>query len=366
MTLSTTNLTAARILLVDDQQANLDLLEAILSDAGYTHLRSTRDPREVVQLLGSFAPDLILLDLHMPHLDGFAVMEALRSCIPPDEYLPILVLTADATRGARERALASGAHDFLNKPLEEVETLLRIRNLLSARALHLTLHERNAALERTNRELAIERETSERLLLNVLPRCIANRLRQNPGTIADSFDEATVLFADIVGFSSICENLAPESLVAWLNEVFQLIDALAEEFGIEKIKTIGDSYMMVGGLPAPRADHVGAVADLALALQAVMAGQRTPGGEPLQLRIGLHTGRVVAGVIGRHKFAYDLWGDTVNTASRMQSHGLPGTIHVSAVVQDRLRDSHLFAERGEIAIKGKGVLTTYLLTGRKR
>ncbi len=362
---ATPDLGAARILLVDDQQMNLDLLDAFLGDAGYTNVRSTRDSREVVGLVREFGPDLIVLDLHMPHLDGFAVMAALRPCIPPDSYLPILVLTADATRAARERALLEGANDFLTKPLEEIETLLRIRTLLATRALHLALQDRNAVLERTVRQLDTERETSERLLLNVLPRSIADRLRHTPGTIADSFEEATVLFADIVGFTGICESVAPEALVAWLNEIFSTMDALVEEFGLEKIKTIGDAYMIAGGLPASRVDHAAAVADLALAMRAVSATQRTPLGAPLELRIGIHTGRVVAGVIGQRKFAYDLWGDTVNTASRMQTHGLAGAIHVSAAIHGCLQTSHVFEPRGEITIKSKGSVITYLLTGRK-
>jgi len=357
-------LKSARILLVDDQQPNLDLLEAFLGDAGYTDLHCTRNSRQVCALVGTLQPDLVVLDLHMPQMDGFEVMAALRPCIPAATYLPILVLTADATREARERALAGGAHDFLTKPLEEVETLLRIRNLLATRALHLALHDRNARLEQSNQELAAERETSERLLLNVLPRTIADRLRQTPGTIADSFEEATVLFADIVGFTGICGGLAPEPLVAWLNEVFSAIDTLAEDFGLEKIKTIGDAYMVVGGLPHRRPDHAEAVADFALALHDVMAAHRSPAGELLRFRVGIHTGQVVAGVIGKRKFAYDLWGDTVNTASRMQTHGVSGATHVSASVRDLLHTSHTFAERGEIAIKGKGTLTTFLLTGR--
>ncbi|MEP6668437.1 MAG: adenylate/guanylate cyclase domain-containing protein [Chthoniobacter sp.] len=357
-------LISARILLVDDQQPNLDLLEVFLGDAGYTDLHSTRDPRRVCELLDTLQPDLVVLDLHMPQMDGFEVMAALRPRIPATSYLPIIVLTADATREARERALSAGANDFLTKPLDETETLLRIRNLLATRALHLALQDRHACLERANQELAAERETSERLLLNVLPRSIADRLRQTPGTIADSFEEATILFADIVGFTGICAGLAPEPLVAWLNEVFCAIDVLAEEFGLEKIKTIGDAYMVVGGLPHHRPDHAEAVANLALALHEVMTVHRTPTGEVLQLRIGIHMGRVVAGVIGKRKFAYDLWGDTVNTASRMQTHGIGGATHVSAAVRERLSASHTFDERGEIPIKGKGLLTTFLLTGR--
>lgn len=358
------DLNSARILLVDDQQANLDLLEIFLADAGYRNLRSTRDPRQVAALVREFTPDLLVLDLHMPHLDGFEVMAALRPDIPADEYFPIIVLTADATRESRERALSGGAHDFLHKPLDEIETLLRIRNLLSTRALHLALGERNAVLERSIEELAAERETSERLLLNVLPRSVADRLRRTPGTIADSFEEVTVLFADIVGFTGICGTLAPEPLVAWLNGIFSAIDTLAEQFGLEKIKTIGDAYMIVGGLPEPRPDHAEAVADLALALHAEMARHRTPAGEPLQLRIGIHTGRVVAGIIGKRKFAYDLWGDTVNIASRMQTHGLGGATHVTAALRERLQRTHTFLPRGEVLIKSKGPLATHLLTGR--
>ena len=358
-------LTSARILLVDDQQANLDLIGTFLGDAGYTDLHSTHDPRTVCQLVETLAPDLVVLDLHMPHLNGFEVMAALRPLIPPTTYLPIIVLTADATRETRERALSNGAHDFLSKPLDEIETLLRIKNLLATRALHLALQDRNALLERSNQELAVERETSERLLLNVLPRTIADRLRETPGIIADSFEEVTVLFADIVGFSSICASLAPETLVAWLNEIFSAIDALVEKFGLEKIKTIGDAYMVVGGLPHRRPDHAEAIADLALALHETMNSHRSPADEPLQVRIGIHTGPVVAGVIGKHKFAYDLWGDTVNTASRMQTHGVGGTTHVTEAVRNRLGHSHTFAERGMIAIKGKGTQTTFLLTGRR-
>ena len=140
-----------------------------------------------------------------------------------------------------------------------------------------------------------------------------------------------------MGFSGICGGLAPETLVAWLNEIFSAIDTLAAEFSLEKIKTIGDAYMVVGGLPHRHPGHTEAVANFALALHEIMAGRQTPAGGPLEFRIGIHTGQVVAGVIGQHKFAYDLWGDTVNTASRMQSHGIPGATHVSATVRERLR-----------------------------
>ncbi len=355
----------SHILAVDDQQDNLDLLEAFLGDAGYQNVHCTRDPREALNIVRRKEPDLIVLDLHMPHMDGFALLEALRPSIPEGTYLPVLVLTADATIEARQRALAAGARDFLTKPLEETETLLRIRNLLEARALHVELKEHNAALEEVNRQLDTARETSERLLLNVLPRSIAERLKRDPGTIADSFEEATVLFSDIAGFTRICEQATPEKLVAWLGDVFAEIDALAEQFGIEKIKTIGDAYMLACGVPTKRNDHAEVMAEFALSLLEATAGKTTPGGGPLRLRIGMHTGRVVAGVIGTRRFAYDLWGDTVNTASRMQTHSPEGAIHVSPAVFERLCDWYEFTGRGSVPIKNKGTLQTYLLVGRK-
>jgi class 3 adenylate cyclase len=214
---------------------------------------------------------------------------------------------------------------------------------------------------RNRRELDLEREKSERLLLNVLPGSIAARLKQTEGVIADGFAEVTVLFADIVDFTSRSERIAPEQVVEVLNDLFSAFDRLARQRGLEKIKTIGDSYMVVGGLPDPRPDHAEAVAEMALAIRAEVAGHVDPGGQSLQVRIGIDTGPVVAGVIGTSRFSYDLWGDTVNTASRMESHGVPGCIQVTARTYQRLRDFYRFERRGPIPVKGKGDIVTYLL-----
>lgn len=355
----------ATILIVDDQEANIALLEALLGDEGYTRLHSTTDPREALPLFRSLPVDLVLLDLHMPYLDGFAVMEQLQACIPADEYVPILVLTADASNDVKRRALTGGARDFLSKPLDFDEVSARIRNLLQTRCLHQELQERNHVLEEATRALDTERQLSERLLLNVLPRSIAERLKRNTGVIADSFAEATVIFADIARFTPISQRLAPEEVVAWLNEVFSSMDRLAEQHGLETIKTSGDAYMVASGLPTPRADHVEAAAEVALAFREDAATRTAPDGEPLRIRIGMHTGPVVAGVIGTRKFTYDLWGDTVNTASRMESHGVNGEIHVSEATHQRLRDRYAFEERGEVEIKGIGAMRTYFLTGKR-
>lgn len=218
----------------------------------------------------------------------------------------------------------------------------------------------------TEEALRYQQEQTEKLLLNILPQPIAERLRREESTIADIFKEATVLFADIVGFTELSANIPPVELVEMLNEIFSTFDALTEEHGLEKIKTIGDAYMVVGGLPIPRKDHAHAIAEMALDMKIQIDRFNREAGQNVQLRVGINTGPVIAGVIGIKKFIYDLWGDTVNTASRMESHGLAGQIQVTTTTYELLRDKYHFQKRGNIPIKGKGEMTTYLLTGRMR
>jgi class 3 adenylate cyclase len=210
-----------------------------------------------------------------------------------------------------------------------------------------------------------ERDRSERLLLNILPAAVAKRLKQEQRTIAESYAEASVLFADVVGFTQLSAGIAPKDLVSLLNQIFSKFDRLAEQHSLEKIKTIGDSYMVVGGLPTEQADHLDAIANMALDMQRAIAQVQVNDGTPMQIRIGINTGPVVAGVIGMKKFIYDLWGDTVNVASRMESHGVPGRIQVTEAVYEQLCDRFEFEPRGMMSIKGKGDMTTYLLVGRR-
>jgi class 3 adenylate cyclase len=219
---------------------------------------------------------------------------------------------------------------------------------------------------RTRRALRLEQERSERLLLNVLPASIAARLKQTEGVIADGFPEVTVLFADIVDFTRRSERIAPDQVVQALNDLFSVFDQHARQRGLEKIKTIGDAYMVAGGLPDPRPDHAEAVIEMALAIRDEVARRTDPGGQPLTVRIGIDTGPVVAGVIGTSKFSYDLWGDTVNTASRMESQGVAGCIQVTARTYERLKDGYRFERRGPIPVKGKGEVVTYFLVGRNQ
>ena len=212
--------------------------------------------------------------------------------------------------------------------------------------------------------MRIEREKSERLLLNVLPKSIADRLKQGESTIADSFPDVSVLFADLGDFTRLATEVPAPELVHLLNEIFSKFDWLAELHLLEKIKTIGDAYMAVGGLPTPRPDHVEAVAEMALDMQKVVTKLNWGDGKCIDLRIGISTGPVVAGIIGSKKFIYDLWGDTVNIASRMESLGQFGAIQVSEPTYERLKDRYAFERRGKIEVKGKGKMTTYFLTGR--
>jgi class 3 adenylate cyclase len=222
------------------------------------------------------------------------------------------------------------------------------------------------ALDRAHRLLLAEQERSERLLLNVLPAPIAARLKQREEVIADRFADVTVLFADLVDFTPRAERIAPEQVVQVLNELFSIFDQLAQQQRLEKIKTIGDAYMVAAGLPEPRPDHAQAVAEMALAIRDEVARRSDPSGQPLQVRIGIDTGPVVAGVLGTSKFSYDLWGDTVNTASRMESYGIAGCIQVTTRTYQRLKDGYRFERRGPIQVKGKGELVTYLLLGRNQ
>ena len=214
-------------------------------------------------------------------------------------------------------------------------------------------------------EIQVERDKSEGLLLNVLPQPIADRLKQGESTIADSFPGVTVLFADVVGFTPLSARVSATELVALLNQVFSVFDGLTDQHGLEKIKTIGDAYMVVGGLPSPGEDHAEVVAEMALGIQEALPRFNEEHGSSLRLRIGINSGPVVAGVIGTKKFIYDLWGDTVNTASRMESHGVEDHIQVTEETYRLLNDKYEFEERGVIDVKGKGDMSTYFLKGKK-
>ncbi|MDJ1180198.1 adenylate/guanylate cyclase domain-containing protein [Roseofilum sp. BLCC_M91] len=221
--------------------------------------------------------------------------------------------------------------------------------------------------ERKQAEEALrqEKERSEKLLLNILPEAIANQLKHNQSSLAEDFESVTILFADIVGFTPLAAQVQPIQLVDMLNQVFSSFDQLTETYGLEKIKTIGDAYMVAGGLPDPMPNHLDIMARMALSMQAYMGQFKTPMGDDFQIRIGMHIGSVIAGVIGKKKFIYDLWGDTVNVASRMESSGEPGKIQVTEAVYESLKEQYVLEKRGKIFVKGKGEMDTYWLVAHQ-
>jgi class 3 adenylate cyclase len=251
--------------------------------------------------------------------------------------------------------------------LQEAVKITKVGDTMQEKLLKAQeqLQELNAQLADTNMQLKNERERSEELLRNILPSMIAERMKRGETTIADSYNEVTVLFADIVGFTHLSSATSPEFVVAILNDVFAYFDDLCEKYGLEKIKTIGDSYMAVSGVPEERRDHAIAAAETALEMLESLDKLELARMGHLSMRIGLNTGSVIAGVIGKKKFIYDLWGDTVNIASRMESQGVGGKIQVSESSFKLLKHRYIFEGPGKINVRGIGEMPTYFLVGRK-
>ena len=303
----------AKVLVVDDQEANILLLERILSGAGYLSVASTLDPRAVCELHRKNRYDLILLDLQMPAMDGFEVMEGLKE-IEKGGYLPVLVITAQPDH--KLRALRAGAKDFVSKPFDLAEVVTRVHNMLEvrlyAKALEQTVQEleasrelirgKNDELKKLFDQVVAERKVSERLALHVPPNSIAERLQARPDVTADSFADVTVLIADVVGFAKLTPAVTPDRLALILDEIFTLFDGLVSERGLKKIKTLGNSYMAASGAPVPSVDHAAQAAHVSLDMIEALDRFNERTASTLQVRIGIDTGRVVAGVIGRRLF----------------------------------------------------------------
>lgn len=343
-----------RILVVDDTFELRKLLTVRLSLLGY-ETDAAENGRQALEMLHAGAYDLVLLDIMMPIMDGYTTLEAIKA----DEILrsiPVIVISAVSELDSVVRCIELGAEDYLVKPYNNV--LLKSR--IAARLERKRLHDQEQAMLEIVRH---ERTRAENLLLNILPAPVAERLKANETNIAELCDPVTVLFADIVDFTELATRLPAREVVALLNRIFTRFDEITQEHQLEKIKTSGDAYMLAAGVPLPIADHAQRVAYAAIEMKHYIRGVRLPDGTPLSMRFGIHTGPVIAGVIGKHKFIYDIWGDTVNTASRVESNGLPNEIQVSAHTMRLLQNQFNFSPRGQIPIKGKGTLDLFLLEG---
>jgi class 3 adenylate cyclase len=346
---------SSRILVVDDNSSNRDVLERRLAREGH-QVTCAANGATALDLVGRQEFDLILLDLIMPEMSGFEVLRRLKAATHTN-HIPVIIISALDELDSTVRCIEAGAEDYLAKPFNPILLRARIGASLERKWLRDREKKFVADLER-------EKERSEALLLNILPQGIINRMRRGETAIADQVAEATILFCDVVGFTTLSEALTPDRTIDFLSKIFSAFDRLAAEFKVEKIKTIGDAYMAAAGIPEAQPDHADRIAALAPRMLGAVAAVAESTGLKLQARIGVHTGPVVAGVIGTHKFVYDVWGDTVNTASRMESHSLPGRIQVSAATRKALGDRFKLERRGIIKVKGKAAMETYFLNER--
>ncbi|WP_244598531.1 adenylate/guanylate cyclase domain-containing protein [Rhizobium tubonense] len=342
---------AGRILIVDDTAANRELLSRRLHRDGHAVVAASSG-EEALRILDRQEFDLVLVDVLMPGMNGIELLGRLKSDRRFRE-IPVVMVSGLTDDDAVARCIKAGAEDYLRKPINPVLLRARIAACLERRRWRARENQYLAQIE-------FEKERANALLHAVLPKQVIKRLAEGEEVIADRIDMVTIIFADIVNFTEFAARTPAAALVRRLGDLFTRFDALADQYGIEKIKTIGDAYMAAAGLPDPRADHALAAVAFAKALLAEPSG--TLGcGPPFLLRVGIHSGPVIAGLIGRKRFAYDVWGHTVNVASRMESCGIPGRIQISQTTFDALGEGRVNARREIMDIRGIGKYTTYLL-----
>ncbi len=354
----------AKVLLVDDSRLIRMGLRRSLVEIGLSDITEAGDGREAIETLVREHFDLMLLDMEMPEMNGMEVLAVLRDT-PHHPWPPVIVISGGTSLDDAVRCIELGAEDYLSKPFNPVLLRARVKTSVERKRLRDQEALRMRQLKRQHEALASEQAKTEQLLLNILPRKIAQRLKAGEEHIADACPNVSVLFADMVGFTKMSRTMTPSALVEVLGDLFSRFDLITEKHGLEKIKTIGDCYMLAGGVPEPFDEHAHAVIDAAVEFCTALEDMRERTGGALQMRIGVHSGPIVAGVIGLRKFTYDLWGDTVNVASRMESTGEPGRIHVSANTADLIRNDFHLESRGSIEVKSLGQVETFFVNGRK-
>ena len=353
----------AKVLLVDDSRLIRMGLRRSLVEIGLTDITEAGDGREAIETLVREHFDLMLLDMEMPEMNGMEVLAVLRDT-PHHPWPPVIVISGGTSLEDAVRCIELGAEDYLSKPFNPVLLRARVKTSVERKRLRDQEALRMRQLKRQHEALASEQAKTEQLLLNILPRKIAQRLKAGEEHIADAFPNVSVLFADMVGFTAMSRTMTASALVEVLGDLFSRFDLITEKHGLEKIKTIGDCYMLAGGVPEPMDDHAHAVIDAAVEFCTALEEMRERTGGALRMRIGVHSGPIVAGVIGLRKFTYDLWGDTVNVASRMESTGEPGRIHVSVNTANLIRNDFHLESRGSIEVKSLGQVETFFVNGR--
>ena len=352
------------ILVVDDSRTLRRILIRELNSLGFQNILEAADGVEAIATVRSKSIDLMLLDMEMPELDGLGVLTELKS---DDTYksLPIIVISGADQFEKTIKCIEIGAEDFLPKPFDPILLRARIFSSLEKKRLRDLDQKHLEMLNQEKELLEVEQMKTEKLMLNILPRPIADRLKRGEKNISGSYPDVTILFSDLVGFTKMSSQTSATDLVKLLNDLFTRFDKRADALGVEKIKTIGDAYMAVAGLPIPRPDHAQLCAELALGMFDDLKAFNQENGKELDMRIGLNSGPVVAGVIGFTKFSYDLWGNTVNTASRMESTSKPGRVQVSPATYEAIKDDFTLEDGGLMECKGLGEILTHLLISKK-
>ena len=366
-----------KILIVDDSATDVVLLHYLLKKVGYTDFLTARSAEDAFRILKLDDPshmseiDLIFMDVEMPGISGIETCRQIKLTKHVRD-IPIIMVTSRSDQSSFKLAFSAGALDYMQKPVKEAELVARVHSALRLkeetdirRRRENELMEMNRLLKAEREKLDVEKEKSEKLLLNILPEKIVRDLKNRGETQPELFENVTVLISDLVKFTALSAMLDPESLIQELNEMFTAFDDIMEANQCERIKTIGDAYMAVCGMPEPNPDHAVNMAGAALEMIEYLKGRNLDTLIKWQIRIGIHSGKLVGGVVGVKKYIYDIFGDTVNTASRLESLSEPMKINISESTFRLIHDGFFCTERPKIQVKGKGILQMYFLDGRK-
>lgn len=339
----------SRILIVDDIEENLKVLTETLTQQGFNTLQAKNGERGI-QIAKKARPDLILLDIKMPGLSGYETIDILKKD-PETMDIPVIFISALNQIEDKVKGFTSGAVDYVSKPFQKEEVIARVTT-------HLKLREAQKAVE-------LEQMKSEQLLNNVLPVSIATELKEKGFSVPQSFSDVSVLFSDVVNFTKYSTNLDPATLIEELNVMFTKFDEIMENNGCERIKTIGDAYLAVCGMPNPQADHALKLTEAALEMKEYLINRKIDRKDSWDVRIGIHSGELVGGIVGTKKYIYDIFGDSVNIASRMESTSIPMGINISEDTFNKIKDNFICTKRDPIEVKGKGLTNMYFVDGKK-
>jgi adenylate cyclase len=335
----------SRVLIVDDIEENLRVLTETLTEEGFYPLQAKSGERAIV-IAKKAQPDLILLDIKMPGMDGYETIGKLKQD-PETASIPVIFISALNQIEDKVKGFTSGAVDYVSKPFQKEEVIARVTTHLS--------------LRKAQRNVEIEREKSEKLLLNILPGKVAEELKDKGFCKPQFFENITLFFSDFIGFTQMSVEMEPEALISHLNELFTKFDEIMEKYNCERIKTIGDAYLAVCGIPDVDDNHAENILKASVEIRDYLEERKKTVKPAWEARIGVHSGSAMGAIVGTKKYIYDIFGDSVNTASRMESNSEPNKINVSESTWSLVKDKFNFEKRKPVIVKGKGLMDMYFL-----